>query len=66
METVHVVQFMIETSFKVMGISRKNHIPRAESTYYMEGNTGHRVFEVMWKVKKSQKMYNIAKSTIFV
>ena len=41
-----------------MGISRKNHIPRVadfnESTYYMEGNTGHRVFEVMWKGKESQ------------
>ena len=33
----------------VSGITRKNHIPRVgdfnESTYYMEGNTGHRVFE---------------------
>lgn len=31
------------------GITRKNHIPRVgdfnESTYYLEGNTGHRVFE---------------------
>lgn len=34
----------------VMGKSRKNHIPRVgdfnESTYYAEGNTGHKVFEV--------------------
>nr|ACO11043.1 Beta-ureidopropionase [Caligus rogercresseyi] len=33
----------------VIGKTRKNHIPRVgdfnESTYYMEGNTGHRVFE---------------------
>lgn len=32
-----------------IGKSRKNHIPRVgdfnESTYYMEGNTGHVVFE---------------------
>jgi len=32
-----------------IGKSRKNHIPRVgdfnESTYYMEGNTGHQVFE---------------------
>ncbi|KAG8230866.1 hypothetical protein J437_LFUL011507, partial [Ladona fulva] len=35
---------------KILGKSRKNHIPRVgdfnESTYYSEGNTGHRVFEV--------------------
>lgn len=34
---------------KVIGKHRKNHIPRVgdfnESTYYMEGNTGHPVFE---------------------
>ncbi|XP_020583962.1 beta-ureidopropionase [Phalaenopsis equestris] len=33
----------------IIGIHRKNHIPRIgdfnESTYYMEGNTGHPVFE---------------------
>eukprot|EP00667_Euglena_gracilis_P011446 EG_transcript_11709 len=33
----------------VLGKTRKNHIPRVgdfnESTYYLEGNTGHRVFE---------------------
>ena len=35
-----------------IGISRKNHIPRVgdfnESTYYMEGNTGHPVFETKY------------------
>lgn len=34
---------------KVIGTHRKNHIPRVgdfnESTYYMEGNTGHPVFD---------------------
>nr|ACO14997.1 Beta-ureidopropionase [Caligus clemensi] len=33
----------------VIGKTRKNHVPRVgdfnESTYYMEGNTGHRVFD---------------------
>jgi len=37
---------------KVLGKSRKNHIPRVgdfnESTYYMEGNLGHPVFETPW------------------
>merc|ERR1711953_466244 len=40
---------VISHTGKVMGKSRKNHIPRVgdfnESTYYMEGNTGHRVFD---------------------
>ena len=39
---------VISHTGKVMGKSRKNHIPRVgdfnESTYYMEGNTGHKVF----------------------
>ncbi len=34
---------------RFVGRTRKNHIPRVgdfnESTYYMEGDTGHRVFE---------------------
>jgi beta-ureidopropionase len=33
-----------------LGKSRKNHIPRVgdfnESSYYLEGDTGHRVFDV--------------------
>jgi beta-ureidopropionase len=40
---------VIGNNGNVIGKSRKNHIPRVgdfnESTYYMEGNTGHRVFE---------------------
>lgn len=41
---------VIDNFGKVIGKHRKNHIPRVgdfnESTYYMEGNTGHPVFEV--------------------
>ena len=40
---------VISNKGKVLGKHRKNHIPRVgdfnESTYYMEGNTGHPVFE---------------------
>ncbi|MFH4975112.1 hypothetical protein AB6A40_001821 [Gnathostoma spinigerum] len=40
---------IIGTNGKVIGKSRKNHIPRVgdfnESTYYMESNLGHPVFE---------------------
>jgi len=40
---------VISNRGNVIGITRKNHIPRVgdfnESTYYLEGNTGHRVFE---------------------
>ncbi|CAF1509146.1 unnamed protein product, partial [Adineta steineri] len=40
---------IISNHGNVIGITRKNHIPRVgdfnESTYYMEGNTGHKVFE---------------------
>ncbi|CAF1020859.1 unnamed protein product [Didymodactylos carnosus] len=40
---------IISNRGNVIGITRKNHIPRVgdfnESTYYAEGNTGHRVFE---------------------
>jgi predicted amidohydrolase len=40
---------VIGPSGKVIGTHRKNHIPRVgdfnESTYYMEGNTGHPVFD---------------------
>lgn len=43
---------VISNSGKIMGKSRKNHIPREndfnESTYYYEGNTGHRVFETQF------------------
>ena len=40
---------VIDNKGKFLGLSRKNHIPRVgdfnESTYYSEGNTGHRVFQ---------------------
>jgi len=40
---------VINMDGKVLGKHRKNHIPRIgdfnESTYYMEGNTGHPVFD---------------------
>ncbi|XP_033117000.1 beta-ureidopropionase-like isoform X2 [Anneissia japonica] len=43
---------VISNSGTVLGKSRKNHIPRVgdfnESTYYMEGNTGHKVFETQF------------------
>ena len=43
---------VIGHSGNVIGISRKNHIPRVgdfnESTYYMEGNTGHTVFHTKY------------------
>ncbi|XP_054248913.1 beta-ureidopropionase [Indicator indicator] len=43
---------VISNSGAVLGKSRKNHIPRVgdfnESTYYMEGNTGHPVFQTQF------------------
>ncbi|XP_023322430.1 beta-ureidopropionase [Eurytemora carolleeae] len=43
---------VIDQTGKVLGISRKNHIPRVgdfnESSYYYEGNTGHRVFQTIY------------------
>ncbi|KAK7464033.1 hypothetical protein BaRGS_00037957 [Batillaria attramentaria] len=43
---------VISNSGAVIGKSRKNHIPRVgdfnESTYYMEGNTGHKVFQTQF------------------
>ncbi|GAB6028686.1 Beta-ureidopropionase [Chamberlinius hualienensis] len=43
---------VISNSGKIIGKTRKNHIPRVgdfnESTYYMEGNLGHPVFETQW------------------
>jgi len=40
---------VISNEGSVLGKTRKNHIPRVgdfnESTYYMEGDTGHRVFQ---------------------
>ncbi|KAL0979544.1 hypothetical protein UPYG_G00186390 [Umbra pygmaea] len=43
---------VVSNSGNVLGKTRKNHIPRVgdfnESTYYMEGNTGHRVFQTQF------------------
>lgn len=43
---------LIDHTGKVVGKSRKNHIPRVgdfnESTYYLEGNTGHKVFQTIF------------------
>ena len=43
---------VISNSGNYLGKSRKNHIPRVgdfnESTYYMEGDTGHTVFQVRY------------------
>ncbi|KAE8634549.1 hypothetical protein XENTR_v10002347 [Xenopus tropicalis] len=48
-DTLWNTAVIISNTGAVMGKSRKNHIPRVgdfnESTYYMEGNTGHRVFQ---------------------
>ncbi|MBN3296082.1 BUP1 ureidopropionase, partial [Amia calva] len=43
---------VVSNSGAVLGKTRKNHIPRVgdfnESTYYMEGNTGHQVFQTQF------------------
>jgi len=43
---------IIDHNGKFLGKTRKNHIPRVgdfnESTYYSEGNTGHRVFATIY------------------
>uniref|UniRef100_A0A4W4FHM7 Beta-ureidopropionase n=1 Tax=Electrophorus electricus TaxID=8005 RepID=A0A4W4FHM7_ELEEL len=43
---------VVSNTGQFLGKSRKNHIPRVgdfnESTYYMEGNTGHRVFQTQF------------------
>uniref|UniRef100_A0A4W5QZ13 Beta-ureidopropionase n=1 Tax=Hucho hucho TaxID=62062 RepID=A0A4W5QZ13_9TELE len=55
-EEVHNVLWntavVVSNSGSVLGKTRKNHIPRVgdfnESTYYMEGDTGHRVFQTQF------------------
>ncbi|XP_074640697.1 beta-ureidopropionase-like [Tubulanus polymorphus] len=51
-DTLWNTAVVISNNGKVQGVSRKNHIPRVgdfnESTYYMEGNTGHNVFQTPW------------------
>lgn len=48
-DTLWNTAVVISSSGKYLGKHRKNHIPRVgdfnESTYYLEGNTGHPVFE---------------------
>ena len=48
-DTIWNTAVVIGPDGKVIGKHRKNHIPRVkdfnESTYYMEGNDGHPVFE---------------------
>lgn len=48
-DTLWNTSVIINTDGTVLGKHRKNHIPRIgdfnESTYYMEGNTGHPVFD---------------------
>ncbi|XP_048135369.1 beta-ureidopropionase-like isoform X1 [Rhodamnia argentea] len=48
-ETIWNTAVIIGNHGSIIGKHRKNHIPRVgdfnESTYYMEGNTGHPVFE---------------------
>ena len=48
-DTIHNTAVVIGNRGNVIGKHRKNHIPRVgdfnESTYYMEGNDGHPVFE---------------------
>jgi beta-ureidopropionase len=48
-ETIHNTAVVVGNHGNIIGKHRKNHIPRVgdfnESTYYMEGNDGHPVFE---------------------
>ncbi|ALC41465.1 pyd3 [Drosophila busckii] len=48
-DTIWNTAVVISNNGRFMGKHRKNHIPRVgdfnESTYYLEGNTGHPVFE---------------------
>nr|XP_021187718.2 uncharacterized protein LOC110374367 [Helicoverpa armigera] len=51
-DTLWNTAVVINEEGKVIGKHRKNHIPRVgdfnESTYYMEGNTGHPVFDTKY------------------
>ncbi|XP_059483992.1 beta-ureidopropionase [Neocloeon triangulifer] len=48
-DTIWNTTVVVGANGNVLGKTRKNHIPRVgdfnESTYYIEGNTGHKVFE---------------------
>ena len=51
-DTLWNTAVIIDHTGRFLGKTRKNHIPRVgdfnESTYYMEGNTGHRVFATIY------------------
>ncbi|XP_031284332.1 beta-ureidopropionase-like [Pistacia vera] len=51
-DTIWNTAVIIGNNGNIIGKHRKNHIPRVgdfnESTYYMEGNTGHPVFETAY------------------
>jgi len=51
-DTIWNTAVVIDHTGKYLGKSRKNHIPRVgdfnESTYYLEGDTGHRVFATVY------------------
>lgn len=51
-DTLWNTAVVVGNNGNVIGKHRKNHIPRVgdfnESTYYMEGNTGHPVFETVY------------------
>eukprot|EP00472_Partenskyella_glossopodia_P014663 CAMPEP_0197521760 /NCGR_PEP_ID=MMETSP1318-20131121/6994_1 /TAXON_ID=552666 /ORGANISM="Partenskyella glossopodia, Strain RCC365" /LENGTH=433 /DNA_ID=CAMNT_0043073873 /DNA_START=149 /DNA_END=1450 /DNA_ORIENTATION=+ len=51
-QTIWNTAVVVDHNGRYMGKHRKNHIPRVgdfnESTYYMEGNTGHPVFDTIY------------------
>jgi len=51
-ETIWNTAVVIDNSGRYLGKHRKNHIPRVgdfnEATYYLEGNTGHPVFDTVY------------------
>lgn len=51
-DTIWNAAVVVSNTGNYLGKSRKNHIPRVndfnESTYYLEGNTGHPVFETQF------------------
>lgn len=60
-EVIWNTAVVIDNFGNVIGKHRKNHIPRVgdfnESTYYMEGNTGHPVFEVINRISFAKSIY---------
>ena len=62
-DTIWNTCVVISNTGRVIGKSRKNHIPRVgdfnESTYYMEGNLGHPVFEVYCLITSIEHHFTI-------